>query len=980
MQKPVFATVIIPTYNQAAYLLAALDSLLAQTDRDWEAIVVNDGSTDNTAEIADGYAQRDSRIRCIHKPNGGVASALNAGLSNARGEWIHWLSSDDMFEPEKLAINRRWIEKYPDTRFFFSYFTLLRDATGVRERRELWGPLPDPAHQLLTLLYRNFVSGISICVSRAAWEEVGFFDESLHYAQDYDQWLRLLQKNQGRFIPEWTVINRNHAAQGSETFADACYFDTAKAAIRFLNRHPFPELVPWVDLSDEAAATRAVVAALGVACERSAFLHALGPHPALVLRLLEWVLAPECAHASLIGVVRSRIAEMALQEGDDDWAWMWCQLAVAAHGHGENFLYRPIDITQLALREYRSRALREEASCAPLRDYLFRFEDIEVGTKLAQGEGGGRIAFLVDHSAEITQFSTATEQLAKFGYRPVVFVLDPMSEAPTWQWFGSVPIIRLAALDRDALPWLGEIELAIALPTREIPAWLGSLSQLVLQDGLSAADIAQQVMFAMGRGTEQSIRPVVFLERVLWGGGAERVVLDIVRRLNRRRYRPVILTMFDEHTACPVLLSDLQVKCVGHELSSAPPSKSVGSAGGVEGTPCAALGLGMTWLRRIYHGLLTPEIRQRIGLRQRLAGLRHKAKSLRIPEHELIERLAAQACTPDALDGKFLAFDFISAMAHHNFAAVGLAREMRQIGNNAAVIAVMEEAAVTAWLAQADGCFTYAVSLHSFESACLRDIYPSPSRFSAERRLLSAACNDAEVVTLPSEGCCLDLDANFAIPQARVRQLSNPVDCANVRRMSFQRFDAVERWQASTICFRMVHVGRLDSQKNHELLLAACTELVQRRRAFSLSIVGDGADRRAVEKQIETLGLRGMVALVGEQSNPFPWMAAADALMLTSRFESFALVLVEAMACGTPVISVDCPTGPAEVLNNGEFGLLVANNDPIALADAVERLMDDSSLAQRLSESGYERAQVFDVKRIVPQWEELIDALPQGRG
>jgi glycosyltransferase involved in cell wall biosynthesis len=116
--------------------------------------------------------------------------------------------------------------------------------------------------------------------------------------------------------------------------------------------------------------------------------------------------------------------------------------------------------------------------------------------------------------------------------------------------------------------------------------------------------------------------------------------------------------------------------------------------------------------------------------------------------------------------------------------------------------------------------------------------------------------------------------------------------------------------------------------------------------------------------------------LVGEQSNPFSWIAAADVLLLTSQFEAFALVLVEAMACGVPVISVDCPAGPAEVLNKGECGLLVPNDDPMSLADAVERLMDDTSLARHLVGLGYQRAQIFDVKKIISEWETLIAALP----
>jgi glycosyltransferase involved in cell wall biosynthesis len=347
---------------------------------------------------------------------------------------------------------------------------------------------------------------------------------------------------------------------------------------------------------------------------------------------------------------------------------------------------------------------------------------------------------------------------------------------------------------------------------------------------------------------------------------------------------------------------------------------------------------------------------------------------------EMSATSSGQVISHNAVAAPILDFDYIHSMAHHNPAAVGLARAMENFGDHAALITVMEEAAVTAWLAQAVRRAPYVVSLHTFESACLRDIYSIPSRFVAEWRLLSAACNDAHAVTFPSLGCCRDLEDHFMVPRAVIHKIWNPVDCARVRRLSMQRIDAIEQWQSSANCFRMVHVGRLDPQKNHELALAVCVELCKRQRKFSLSIVGGGQGRKAIEQRVEALGLTGFVLLVGEQENPFAWMAAADALLLTSRFEAFALVLVEAMACGTPVISVDCPTGPAEVLGNGEFGLLAPNDDPVALANAVERLMDDSSLAQRLSESGYERAQEFDVKKIVPQWEALVDALPHGQG
>ena len=130
MQHHPFFSVIVPTYNQANYLGEALDSLLAQTDADWEAVVVNDGSTDSTPEVLETYFKKDKRFRVYHKRNGGVGSALNAGLREAKGEWICWLSSDDLFETRKLQIHREWIVRHPTCHFFFSHYRELDGTTG----------------------------------------------------------------------------------------------------------------------------------------------------------------------------------------------------------------------------------------------------------------------------------------------------------------------------------------------------------------------------------------------------------------------------------------------------------------------------------------------------------------------------------------------------------------------------------------------------------------------------------------------------------------------------------------------------------------------------------------------------------------------------------------------------------------------------------------------------------------------------------
>lgn len=96
-------SVIVPVYNSCTYLTICLDSLLAQTEKSWEAILIDGGSTDGSADICDAYAAKDSRIRVLHKHNEGISAARNAGLEVARGEWIAFLDSDDFIEPQMYA-------------------------------------------------------------------------------------------------------------------------------------------------------------------------------------------------------------------------------------------------------------------------------------------------------------------------------------------------------------------------------------------------------------------------------------------------------------------------------------------------------------------------------------------------------------------------------------------------------------------------------------------------------------------------------------------------------------------------------------------------------------------------------------------------------------------------------------------------------------------------------------------------------------
>lgn len=282
-------SVLVPVYNHERYIGAALDSLLAQTCPDWEAVVVNDGSTDGTAAIIEEYSRRDSRIRVFHKSNGGVSTALNMGLDQARGDWICWLSSDDLFTPDKLALHAEWSRRHPDCRFFFTHYRTLDDATGAIAEPDLWAPVPNTRWQILEMLRCTYIHGNSVCVRRSAFDSVGRFDVGLRYAQDYDMWLRLLANNPAVYIPHRTCITRVHGQQQTQRFSEALFYDSARAAISFINTHTFTAILPTVDVRDVSVAMESMHRALDVSNNTHAHVYGLGFHAGLIGRVMEWL-------------------------------------------------------------------------------------------------------------------------------------------------------------------------------------------------------------------------------------------------------------------------------------------------------------------------------------------------------------------------------------------------------------------------------------------------------------------------------------------------------------------------------------------------------------------------------------------------------------------------------------------------------------------------------------------------------------------
>lgn len=165
-------------------------------------------------------------------------------------------------------------------------------------------------------------------------------------------------------------------------------------------------------------------------------------------------------------------------------------------------------------------------------------------------------------------------------------------------------------------------------------------------------------------------------------------------------------------------------------------------------------------------------------------------------------------------------------------------------------------------------------------------------------------------------------------------------------------------------------VGRLTTAKNYPMLLRAFAMLRQRRRA-RLLILGEGHERAGIEALITELGLSGDVDMPGFHANPYAFMARADLFVLSSAWEGFPTVLVEALALGAPIVATDCASGPREILLDGSLGGLVPVNDPAAFADAMDTWLD----APKARDERAARGGSFTVARAADAYQHLLSGL-----
>jgi glycosyltransferase involved in cell wall biosynthesis len=234
-------SIIIPVYNGANYLKEAIDSALNQTYQNTEIIVINDGSSDGgkTEEIALSYGDR---IRYFSKENGGVATALNLGIEEANGEYISWLSHDDLYLPQKIERQIEYLDKIRsailpvnhEKILLYSDFEAVEVETNVSQFIKVQSVgLEDPTRDTLNLLLNSGLHGCTLLIPKQGFVDAGLFRADLRTTQDYELWFRFVKKGYVFIhMPEVLIKTRWHEEQGTRALSDIHYRELDELYIR----------------------------------------------------------------------------------------------------------------------------------------------------------------------------------------------------------------------------------------------------------------------------------------------------------------------------------------------------------------------------------------------------------------------------------------------------------------------------------------------------------------------------------------------------------------------------------------------------------------------------------------------------------------------------------------------------------------------------------------------------------------------------
>jgi glycosyltransferase involved in cell wall biosynthesis len=239
-------------------------------------------------------------------------------------------------------------------------------------------------------------------------------------------------------------------------------------------------------------------------------------------------------------------------------------------------------------------------------------------------------------------------------------------------------------------------------------------------------------------------------------------------------------------------------------------------------------------------------------------------------------------------------------------------------------------------------------------------------------RLAPAIYRLADRIVAVSDGVAQDAATTLGLPRNQIEVVYNPVVGPDLYEAASRAPD--HPWLSEGGPPVFLNVGRLTEQKDQATLLRAFAQ-VRSKRETRLMILGEGSLRDQLEALATSLGIGSDVAFPGFVENPFAYMAHSACLVVSSRWEGLPGVLIQAMACGVPVVSTDCPSGPAEILEGGRFGLLVPIGDEVSMAAAMESVLENPWQ----TDGARSRAAEFSVDAAVTRYARIITELASSR-
>ena len=233
MKKGPLVSIVTPTYNRSDFLPEAIDSVLGQTYENFELIIVDDGSTDDTQALVESY-QKDPRIRYFYQANQGQSVARNRGIAESKGEFICFLDSDNAWLPQKLERSLLEFERFPAAHIVYGNSILIDENSAEIGKSTMKRYSGRITHHLLK---DNFVSMNTTMTRRQCFDEMGGFNESDRVAEDYELWLRFSTKFEFRYIPEFLGFYRKMDNQISSDKQQR-YEGNERLLLKFLEQYP----------------------------------------------------------------------------------------------------------------------------------------------------------------------------------------------------------------------------------------------------------------------------------------------------------------------------------------------------------------------------------------------------------------------------------------------------------------------------------------------------------------------------------------------------------------------------------------------------------------------------------------------------------------------------------------------------------------------------------------------------------------------